>query len=295
MKELRDLQIAFFGTSDFSVGVLDALEAAGIVPSIVVSAPDAKRGRGLTLTPPETKVWAEERNIPVLQPHTLRLDKGNDESRDMLYNSEWDLFIVASYGKILPQELLDTPVHGTLNVHPSLLPQYRGASPIRSAILEDNPDAVGVTIMLLDAGVDTGPIVAQGRVGIERGEGWPPGALMLEQLLAKEGGALLAEVIPEWITGSITPEAQDGSKATLSKKIEKEMGLIDLTDDPYKNYLKICALEGWPGTYFFTEKNGKKIRVKVTEASYSDSALTIERVIPEGKKEMAYADFLRGA
>ncbi len=289
----KDLRIAFFGTPTFAVLILEELQKAGILPSVIVTAPDAPRGRVMVLTAPEVKVWAEERDISVLQPATLRLSKGNDVDRDVLYNSEWDLFIVASYGRILPQELLDIPRHGTLNVHPSLLPLYRGASPIRSAILDDNPDAVGVSIMLLNSGMDSGPVLAQGRVGLERETGdWPPHAEMLEQLLAHEGGELLAEVIPLWLSGTITPETQDHSQATFSKKISKEMGLLDLASDPYQNFLKIRALEGWPGTFFFVEKNEKEVRVKITEATFANGELTILSVIPEGKKEMLYEDFL---
>jgi len=286
---MKDLKIAFFGTPEFAADILEELKRAHITPDIIITAPDAPRGRNLVLTPPEAKVWAEANDIGVLQPQTLRLHKGADEARDILYNSEWDLFLVASYGRILPQELLDIPKHGTLNVHPSLLPLYRGPSPIRSAMLDDHKDAVGVSIMRLDAGVDTGDIVAQGRVQIDE---WPQ-ATILEKLLAHEGGELLAEVIPLWLNGEITPEPQDHAKATHSKKLTKEMGELDLSADAYQNFLKIQALHGWPGTYFFTERAGTRIRVKITEASFEDGVLTIEKVIPEGKKEMAYADFLR--
>ena len=289
----KGLRIAFFGTPQFAVDILNELATAHITPTVVVASPDAPRGRGLVLTPPETKTWAEAHEIPVLQPETLRL-KGNDPDRDILYNSEWDLFIVASYGKILPQSLLDIPKHGTLNVHPSLLPQYRGASPVRTAILEDNPDAVGVSIMLLDAGMDSGPIVAQGRITLERESGdWPVRAPMLEQLLAHEGGQLLAEILPEWLAGSVTPEPQDHTAATFSEKIDKHMGLLDLSADPWKNYLTFCALDGAVGTYFFIEKDARQMRVKITDASFCDNAFVVERVIPEGKKEMSYADFKR--
>jgi methionyl-tRNA formyltransferase len=289
---MSHLRIAFFGTPEFSVDILTELSTSGFMPSVIVTAPDAPRGRGLILTPPPVKVWAETHDIPVLQPHTLRLNNTPDTDRDILYNSEWDLFIVASYGKILPQELLDIPQKGTLNVHPSLLPQYRGASPIRSAILDDNNEAVGVSIMLLDAGMDTGPIVAQGRVTLEKEDGdWPPRATVLEKLLAHEGGKLLAEIIPEWIQGTVVPEPQNESEATISKKITKDMGLIDLTLDPWKNFLKIQALEGWPGTYFFIEKNGAPMRIKIIDAVYKDNELHLLSVIPEGKKEMTYEVF----
>jgi len=290
----KDFRIAFFGTPQFAVAILEELKKAHIHPAVIVTAPDAPKGRGMILTPPEVKVWADTEGIAVLQPTTLKLDRGADADRDILYNSEWDLFIVASYGKILPQSLLDIPRHGTLNVHPSLLPLYRGASPIRSAILEDAPDAVGVSIMLLDSGMDSGPILAQGRVGLERETGdWPPHAEMLEELLAHEGGELLAEVIPLWVAGTITPEAQDHTRATFSQKIQKEMGRLDLADDPYQNFLKIRALEGWPGTFFFVEKNGTQLRIKITDATYANGTLSIISVIPEGKKEMLYEDFLK--
>ena len=286
----KDTRIAFFGTPTFATDILDELEKANIVPTVIVTTPDSPRGRGLIVTPPEVKVWAQEREIPVLQPETLRLHGKADPDRDILYNSEWDLFIVASYGKLLPKELLDLPHHGTLNVHPSLLPLYRGASPIRSSVLEDTIEAVGVTIMLLDEGMDTGPIVAQARITPEE---WPMRATLLEQILAHAGGEVLAETIPSWLKGEITPEPQDATLATFSKKIEKEMGQLDLADDPYQNFLKIRALEGWPGTFFFIEKNGKQLRIKITDASYTEGVLTILTVIPEGKKEMPYEDFLR--
>src|SRR5690349_8863798 len=131
---LKEAKIVFFGTPLFAVDVLEELKAAGIMPSIVVTAPDAPRGRGLTLTPSEVKVWAEEHDIPVLTPKSLRK---NDPEKDLLINSEWDLFLLASYGRILPKEILDIPTFGTLNVHPSLLPKYRGPSPVRSAILDN--------------------------------------------------------------------------------------------------------------------------------------------------------------
>lgn len=272
---MNNYKIVFFGTPEFSVSVLEELYKKNIVPTLIVTAPDAKVGRGMVLTSPPAKVWAEKHDVDVIQNHT-------DE---MLLNTEWDLFIVASYGKILPSELLDLPNKGVLNVHPSLLPKFRGASPIVSAILEDEKET-GVSIMLLDEKMDHGPILAQARVEVDN---WPPKASVLEDILVTEGGKLLAEVVPPWMKGEITPEEQDHDKATFSKKITKKDGLINLGDDPYKNYLKIQALVGWPGTYFFV--NDK--RVKITDADF-DGKLIINRVIPEGKKEMKYEDFLRG-
>jgi len=116
---------------------------------------------------------------------------------------------------------------------------------------------------------------------------------VLENLLWHAGGKLLAEVIPSWIDGSLSAKAQNDHEATFTKKMEKEDGHIDLSGDSYKNYLTFCAYEGWPGTYFFVERNGKKIRVKIADAKYEDDLFTPTRVIPEGKREMDYKDFLR--
>lgn len=281
---MKKTSIVFFGTPQFSAHVLDELEVKGIVPTLIIASPDKPKGRKQIITPPETKVWAQERDISVLQPTKI-----TDEFIDELGNSDWDLFIVASYGKILPARLLEIPKKGVLNVHPSLLPRLRGASPIRSAILEDEKET-GVTIMLIDEGMDHGPIVAQARVEVES---WPPKASLLEALFAHEGGELLAEVIPLWLEGNITPEEQDHDKATFTKKIKKEDGLIDLSDDPYQNLLKIRAYEGWPGTYFFVNKGGTETRVKIVDAELVDGKLVLTRVVPEGKKEMRYEDFAR--
>ncbi len=281
-------KIAFFGTPQIAVWVLEELEKNGIVPTLVVTNPDAPQGRKLILTPPPVKVWADARNIPVLQPTTLR----NEEIHTALTHGAYDLFIVAAYGKIIPQSILDIPKSGTLNVHPSLLPALRGASPIRSAILGDIRET-GVTIMCMDAELDHGPILAQEHAGIAP-EAWPLRGEVLDELLARKGGELLAHTIPLWLSGEITPKAQAHDDATFCTKITKEMGEINLAHDPYQNLLKIRAFDGWPGTYFFTEKNGVRVRVKIINAELAaDKTLKILRVIPEGKKEMSYEDFMR--
>ncbi len=281
-------KIAFFGTPQIAVWVLEELEKQGIVPALVVTNPDAPQGRKLILTPPSVKVWADARNISVFQPTTLR----NEESVTTLAQGAFDLFIVAAYGKIIPQAILDIPKSGTLNVHPSLLPHLRGASPIRSAILGDIRET-GVTIMCMDAELDHGPILAQEHAAIAP-EAWPLRGEVLDELLARKGGELLAHTIPLWLRGEITPEAQAHESATFCTKITKEMGEINLVHDPYQNLLKIRAFDGWPGTYFFVEKQGREIRVKIVDAELNaDRSLTITRVVPEGKKEMSYEDFLR--
>jgi methionyl-tRNA formyltransferase len=200
-----------------------------------------------------------------------------------------DLFIVASYGKIIPQKVLDIPAHKTLNVHPSLLPYLRGATPLETAILEDIHET-GVTIMRMDAQMDHGPIVAQEKVHIAN---WPLSAEALGRLLGAVGGILLSKIILNWVSGKAKEIEQDHTKATFTKKISKEDGLIDLAEDARKNYLKFHANKDWPTSYFFTDVAGKNTRVIITEVNLIDNVFVIKKVIPEGKKEISYSDFLK--
>jgi methionyl-tRNA formyltransferase len=274
---MSNTRIVFFGTPRFAVTILDELKNAGIVPSLIVTAPDRPAGRGLVLTPPPVKDWALLNNLDFVQPS--KLSTLNSEL-DVVLNSEWDLFIVAAYGKILPQSVLDVPAHGTLNVHPSLLPKFRGASPIESQILADER-TVGVSIMELDHEMDHGPILAQASITLDQ---WPVRARDLEELLATEGGALLAESIPPYMSGELVPTAQDHELATFTKKIEKADGELDLTADGYQNYLKYCAYDEWPGSFFF--QDGK--RIKIVSAELRSGQFVPMRVVPEGKPERDY-------
>lgn len=285
MKNINDLNIAFFGSPQMAVYVLDALLEYIIKPNLIISQPDKRSGRGLLLTPPPVKIWAEKNKIPVFQPNTLT-DK--EIVQTIVNKNTWDLFIVAAYGKIIPQSILDIPKYGTLNVHPSLLPRLRGASPIQSAILEENE--TGVTIMLMDKQMDHGPIVTQQKTLIED---WPPKASELMKITGTQGGKMLAEIIPEWIENKIQAQEQDHKNATFTKKITKEDGLINLNDNPIKNFRKIQAFNIWPRAYFYTENNpqSKKTRIIITDASLENKKLIIKKVIPEGKKEMDYKIF----
>lgn len=278
-------RFVFFGTPRFAVYVLEELKAAHLLPVLIITSPDKPRGRGLEVRPLDVKVWAIEHDINVLQPGKITDPLFLGELR----NSQWDLFVVAAYGKILPRELLEIPQRGILNVHPSLLPKFRGASPIQSQILADT-QRTGVTIMLIDEEMDHGPILSQASI---EPDPWPVSYAILEELLAREGGRLLAETIKTWLAGKIIPEEQDHRTATYTKKIEKDDGLIELSGDAYQNYLRFLAFKGWPGAYFFTESNGKRTRVIIAEAQYKDGALIISRIIPEGKREMSYEDFIR--
>lgn len=281
-------RIAFFGTPDIAVWVLEELEKSGIIPSLIITKPDTPQGRSLIITPSPVSIWAERRGIKTYKPETLT----SHEAYEYLKSSQCDIFIVAAYGKILPQSILDIPRYGTLNMHPSLLPCLRGASPIRSALLEDMR-VTGVSIMLLTAGMDEGPILAQKEIEISKDE-WPLRGDLLDERLSRAGGVLLANVLPQWITGTLLPIEQDHTRATYTRKITKEMAEIHLDDDPYQNLLKIKAFDGWPVAYFFYERNGKRIRIKIIDACIENEKLILLRVIPEGRKEMAWDAYVRG-
>jgi len=287
-------RIAFFGTPDIAVFVLDELSKAGIRPSLVITNPDRPVGRKMLLTPPSAKVWATEHDIKIFQPESLN----NAGVMERLTKEKFDLFVVVAYGTIIPKALLVIPKYGTLNVHPSLLPRLRGPSPIRTAILNDMRET-GVTVMLMDEEMDHGPIIADEKIEIAKDE-WPMRGRELDERLSRAGGCLLVRVIPAWLGGRCVARAQNHADATFCKKITKADGELDLGADPmptgrqaYQNLLKIRAYDGWPGTFFFFEKDGKKVRIKITDAELApDGSLNILKVIPEGKKEMSYGDFL---
>lgn len=278
------MKIGYFGSSKVSIYVLDELKAAGFTPAMIVTTPDKPQGRGMRLAPNVCKSWAIENKVKCHD----GLDIGE------LRNENCGLFIVASYGKILPSEVVFMPKHKTLNVHPSLLPEYRGAAPLPTTMLDDRK-STGVTIMRMDEKMDHGPIVATKDVAI--GE-WPTYE-EFEELMAREGGKLLAGMLDDWVSGKIDEREQDHSKATFTKKIKKEDAEIDLKNgDPYANFRKIQAYHEWPQAYFYATKksdeDGKRLRVKVTRASWNNGELSIEKVIPEGGREMAFSDLANG-
>ncbi len=276
----KNIKIAFFGSSEFSIIVLDELKKNGVNPAFIVTTPDKEQGRKMILTPNIVKTWAENNSIEYITPESLKEESVQNKL------SEYNLFIVASYGKIIPKIIIDLPNYHTLNIHPSLLPKYRGPSPLQEQILNDEKN-IGVSIMMIDEQVDHGAILAQKEVSISN---WPVGFNSLQEILGKEGAKILAEILPDWIASKISEKEQNHNEATFTKKTEKADGLLDLSEDAYKNYLKILAYEDWPGTYFI--QNEKRVIVK--KASYKNNELKIERVVPEGKKEMNYEDYLRG-
>jgi len=281
----NDLKFAFFGTDELSVKVLDTLKERDFLPSLIVTVPDQPKGRKLVLTPPPAKLWAIENHIDFTQPASLK----NFPDTCNLTPVTFDFAVVASYGKIIPQAVLDLPTHGTLNIHPSLLPKYRGATPLESAILSDDKKT-GVTIMKLDAEMDHGPIVAQAELDISN----LPYYEELRDKLAELGANLLSNVLPKYLSGELAPTEQDHSQATFTKKIEKTDGLIDLSGDSESNYRKIRAFTPWPGAYFFIKRENKDFRVLIKKARLDSGELVIETVVPEGKAEMDWDSFRRG-
>ncbi|MCX6703810.1 MAG: methionyl-tRNA formyltransferase [Candidatus Zambryskibacteria bacterium] len=283
------MNILFFGTPEFAKDTLDTLEEKGIIPTCVVTAEDKPVGRKMVLTPPPAKVWAEARNIPVVQLKTLRTEKAFTE---LLAHGPFDVGIVSSYGKIIPKNILDLPKKGMLNIHPSLLPLHRGASPIQSTILSG--DSFGVSIILLDEEMDHGPILAQEEIARDI---LPQDAYrdVAEKTLAKKGALMLVDVLQAWVENTQPTTEQNHTEATFCKKIQKSDGEVDLEKDtPQEIVHKVRAFAGWPGTFFFTLYNGIKIRVLITKADLKDGLLVLQSVKPEGKNEMSYEDFIRG-
>lgn len=275
---MNNLDFVFWGTPKVASDTLEILKNNGYIPSLIISAPDKPVGRKMIVTPPPVKIWARENNIPCIQPE--KLDK---EFINKLKEKNFDLSIVVAYGKIIPEEVLNMPKKGSVNIHFSLLPKYRGASPVESAIL-NGEEKTGVSIQKMEYKMDSGPIIAMEETKINKNEK----AEELKERLTEIGGTLLTRTIPEFISGKIQPTPQEENEATFSKKIKKEDGLINLEEDPIKNYNKFRAYAKWPRIFFF--KEGK--RYIITKAKLEDGRLVIEKVIPEGKKEMSFTGVL---
>lgn len=270
----KKINFIFWGTPDVASETLEILKANGYWPSLVITSPDAKRDRGMQLQQSPVALFAEQNNIPCLKPEKL-----DEEFFNKLKAISYKLSIVVAYGKIIPEEIINMPKFGSINIHYSLLPKYRGASPVESAILNGDTET-GISIQKMEYKMDTGPIIAQEKVEIGNEEK----AGDLRKRLIKIGGELLVKILPDFIDGKIKLTPQDGSLASVCKKIKKEDGLIDLNDDPKKNYNKFRAYVTWPRTFFF--KNGK--RIIITDAVLENGEFKILKVIPEGGKEMGY-------
>ncbi len=275
MKSTNNKKIVFFGGPQISVDFFDSIYNAGILPSFVVTTPDKPAGRKLVLTPPSLKVWATERSIQVIQPTSLKKDKVFHE---LLIGA--DLFVVVAYGKIIPQEILAIPGFGTINLHPSLLPKYRGASPIQSAILADDK-TTGISLMLLDVEMDHGPILAQKEITVQE---WKMNRDM-EYWFAQEGSKLFLDCIDSILQNTQGYTDQIHKVATFCTKYTKNDMEIDLSK-PRESWLKYCTFQK---PFFFHQG----VRIIVTDAVWEDNDFIVKKIIPEGKKEVRWSDYLK--
>lgn len=274
MSKLRNF--AYFGTPAVARDTLALLLAHNFVPELVVTSPDAPRGRGLVITPSETKALASETGLPVFAPAKL-----SNDAIEAIHACGCDYAIVVAYGKIFPEELIATFPLGIINVHYSLLPKYRGATPLETALLSGETKT-GVTLQKMVREMDAGDILAQETTTI----GPTETARELRPRLIRMGGELLIATLPKYLDNSITPTLQDASLATRARKLKKEDGLIDLTAPGSENWYKYRAYADTIGTYFIHA--GK--RIKITNAEFVRGTFRVLRVIPEGKSETAWKD-----
>lgn len=291
------VKIVFFGTADFAVPVLEALVKEGYDVVAVVTQPDKPTGRKQVLTPPPIKLKADGLNLKVLQPEKLR---GNPELAEGLKKLHADIGILAAYGKLIPPEIFNLPKHGTLVVHPSLLPKYRGPSPVQTAMLNGDKET-GVTIMKIDAEMDHGDIVSAVRYQM-------PDAGSFKEInneIWQSGAKLLIKTLPDYLTDKVKPRPQDHSQATYTRKFTTDDGEIKSTDEAEQAYNKIRALNPEPGTYIWFEKNGppsrkategrgKKMRLKILEAELKSGHLEFKKVQLESGKPMSVKEFAVG-
>lgn len=299
------MRIVFMGTPDFAVGTLEALIGAGHEILMVVTQPDKPKGRSGQTVPTPVKVCALEHGITVFQPERIKRPEAVEE----LKKQNADLFVVAAFGQILSQEILDMPRLGCLNVHASLLPKYRGASPIQHVIL-DGEEKTGITIMQMNAGLDTGDILYQKEIAIREDDTYES----LEQALMKLGGETIVEALTLLEQGKLTATPQDDEKSNYAPLIKKEMGRIDFNRDAFALDRQIRGMNPWPSAY--TTWRGKQLKLwqagpketeklgapgEVIEVSKDHftvatgrGVLDIWEVQLEGKKRMSSRDFLLG-
>jgi methionyl-tRNA formyltransferase len=246
------------GTAELSCASLEKLAGDKNFSVVaVVTQPDKPKGRELKLTPSPVKILAEKLSLPVLQPLKARDEKFIAGLREL----KPDLIVVAAYGQILPQAILDLPPHGCLNVHTSLLPKYRGAAPIQWAIADGEAET-GVTIMKMDAGLDTGPILSTRRTPILPTDD----SQILHDRLAQLGAELLVETIPDYVVGKIQPQPQPVTVSTYAAKIKKEDGQIDWNFPAQKIWNRLRAFTPWPGAFTFLQTESKPHLLKIWKA-----------------------------
>jgi len=294
------------GSPDFAVPCLEALCAHPELFNVVgvVSQPDRPAGRGRVLTPPPVKVFAVAHKLSVLQPIKMKAEATHQSLREL----NPDVLVVAAYGRILPPAMLTLAPHGAINVHASLLPRHRGASPINHMLLAGDAD-VGVTIMRMEEGLDTGPIYATRALPTPKGAT----AQSLTTLLANVGAELLVTTLPKIVAGHITPQPQDHAQATFAPLLTKELGKLDFTKSATALERQVRAFFPWPSSYAFKGTQ----RVSITQVAVvpqvsgapgeivsadaqgivvacGDGGLRLLQVQPEGKKAMPATAWLQG-
>ena len=294
------------GTPDYAVGALEALIQAGHEITAVVTQPDKAKGRSGQLVFPPVKECAVKHQIPVFQPIKIK----TPEAVATLRTFEADVFVVAAFGQILSQEILDMPAYGSLNIHASLLPAYRGASPIQNVILKGEKET-GVTIMQMDAGIDTGDMLYKKVLPIERTDTFET----LHDKLTVLGGEAIVEALSLLEKGELIPEKQNHELSCYAPLIKKEMGKIDFQKEAYEIELLVRGMNPWPSA--FTYYKGKQLKIwdAVAEEADEDQAvpglilgvqkqcvvigtgkgiLKVYSLQLEGKKRMSTHDFLLG-
>ncbi|WP_029522671.1 methionyl-tRNA formyltransferase [Persephonella sp. KM09-Lau-8] len=266
------MRIVFWGTPDFAAESLKALLNSKHQVVGVVTQPDKPKGRGKKLTPPPVKVVAQEAGIPVFQPEKV---KNNKELYEKLKKLNPDIFVVVAYGKILPKEIIELPKYKTINVHASLLPEYRGAAPIHRAIMEGK-EKTGVCIMEITEELDAGDIYECVEVPITPEDD----IVSLHDKLASEGAKLLVEVLDKIEKGEITKTPQEHSKATYAKPIQKEEGKIDWNRPAKEIFNQIRALKVWPKAFTkFRDKEIKILAAQIIDENSTGKAGEIVKII----------------
>jgi len=299
------VDIVYFGSSKFSLVILESLCLAQFNPKLVVSVPDKPKGRGLKAQPTEISLFAKNTKLPLITPQSLKAD----ETKERLLGLSPDLFIIADYGKILPATLLKIPRTASIGVHPSMLPLYRGPAPINWALLKGDKET-GVTIFKMDEGLDTGGIILQKAVAISDSDN----AYTLHEKLAHEGAKLLIESLNLLKKGVFKVTAQNEAFSSFASKFRKEDGRINWKETATDIRNKIRAMFGWPSAYTFYK--GKIIKITEAEVlpapgeatpssietikkdgvyvSTGNGILKIKRLKPEGKCEMDAYSFVLG-
>ena len=264
------MKVVFLGTPDFAAGALKAIVEAGYEVTAVVTQPDKPKGRSKELQAPPVKEYALEKGIPVFQPVRIR----NQESVEELKKYEADVYVVAAFGQILSKEVLEIPRFGCLNIHASLLPKYRGASPIAWSILNGD-EKTGVTIMQMDEGIDTGDMLLQKEIPLAKDETTDS---LFDKLMAL-GGEAIVEVLSLLGTGKLAPVKQNHEEATHVGKFDKHFGEIQWQESAQVIERKVRGLNSWPSAYTFF----RGIRMKIWEAEVVDETFASkEETMPAG-------------